>query len=286
MKNNKLTNSTVHAIFYFLLYICFSCFSITIMADETVVLSTRDGVTQRILWMPRDDAVASVILFPGGGGRIKITDDGDIKIGGNFLVRTRDDFVNQKLNVAVFDAPSDHYTKKGMKTDFFRASTEHAEDISAVIDYIKKQDTVPIWLVGTSRGTESAANGAIRLADKIDGLVLTSSMTEENKKGVSLPEMQLHDIKVPTLVVHHEDDECRVTTPEGAVGIKDALTSVSKVVLKYFSGGDEPISNPCKAKSAHGYLGIENEVVKYIADFIKTSNPIAGNIKQSGKAGS
>ena len=272
MKNNKLSNRYALATFYSLLYIVLSGFSASILADEAVGLTTREDVTQRILWMPREGATASVILFPGGGGRIKITDDGDIKIGNNFLVHTRDQFADQQLNVALFDAPSDHYTKKGMKIDNFRASSEHAEDISAVIDYIKKQTTVPVWLVGTSRGTESAANAAIRLADKIDGLVLTSSVTEENRKGVSLPEMQLNEIKVPTLIVHHEEDACRVTTPEGAMIIKDALTNASKVELKYFSGGDEPISKPCKAKSAHGYLGIENKVVNYIADFIKTNS--------------
>lgn len=272
MKNNKLSNSNTLIILYFLLYIALSSFSASLLADETVDLATREGVTQRFLWMPRDDAMASVILFPGGGGRIKISDDGDIKIEGNFLVRTRDKFASQQLNVAVFDAPSDHYTKQGMKTDEFRASAEHAEDISAVIDYIKKQATVPVWLVGTSRGTESAANAAIRLANKIDGLVLTSSVTEENRKGVSLPEMQLSKIKAPTLVIHHKADECRITTPEGAQVINDSLTNASKVELKYFSGGDEPISKPCKAKSAHGYLGIEGEVVNYITDFIKANS--------------
>lgn len=269
INNNKLGKFTGPALFYFLLYIVITGFSNTIHADEPIDLASRGDVTQRILWMPREEAVASVILFPGGSGRIKITDDGDINRGGNFLVRSRDLFAGHQLNVAVFDAPSDHYTSKGMLTDLFRNSAEHAKDISAVITYINKQASVPVWLVGTSRGTESAANGAIHLQGQVDGLVLTASMTEENRKGVSLPEMQLHNIKVPTLIVHHEYDECRVTTPEGAKIIKDALTSAPRVELKYFSGGDDPISKPCKAKSAHGFLGIEEQVVRYIADFIK-----------------
>ncbi|WP_455216883.1 alpha/beta hydrolase [Kaarinaea lacus] len=272
MENNRLTTKTRHALFYSLLYIAITSFSSVLHADETIGLTTRGDVTQRILWMPREGAQASVLLFPGGGGRIQITDQGDIEREGNFLVRTRDLFAGHKLNVAVLDAPSDYYTEKGMKTDLFRSSAKHAEDIAAVVSYIKKQAAVPVWLVGTSRGTESAANGAIRLAGQVDGLVLTSSMTEENRKGISLPEMQLGEIKVPTLIVHHQNDECRFTTPDGARVIKDAMTSASKVELKYFSGGDKPKSKPCKAKSAHGYLGIEKEVVKYIADFIKSNS--------------
>ncbi len=38
-----------------------------------------------------------------------------------------------------------------------------------------------------------------------------------------------------------------------------------------FSGGDEPISQPCKAKSYHGFLGIEKQVVDYIFEFIKNN---------------
>lgn len=148
------------------------------LADETVNLTTRGDVTQHFLWMPRDGAVASVILFPGGKGKIKVTDDGDIKKGGNFVVRSRDKFANHKLNVAVFDAPSDHYGKKGMKDGAFRYSDEHIKDIATVITNIKKETKVPVWLIGISRGTESAAYGAIPLAEMIDGLILTASVTE------------------------------------------------------------------------------------------------------------
>jgi len=238
-------------------------------ADETVDLTTRGDVTQRFLWMPRDGAIASVILFPGGKGKIKITDDGDIKKGGNFVVRSRDKFASHKLNVAVFDAPSDQYGKKGMKDGAFRYSDDHIKDIAAVITYIKKESKVPVWLVGTSRGTESAAYGAIRLAEMIDGIILTASMSEENDNGVSLPEMELNKITVPTLIISHEDDQCHVTTPEGSKTIKDGLTKAPRVELKYFKGGDSPRSSPCKAKSAHGFLGIEADVVSYIAEFIK-----------------
>ena len=241
-------------------------------ADETIDLKTRGDVSQRFLWMPRDGATDSVILFSGGKGKIKLEDDGEIRKGGNFLVRSRNQFAKQKLNVAVFDAPSDHYGKKGMKVDFFRDSKEHTKDIDAVINYIKEKVNTPVWLVGTSRGTESAANGAINLPGKIDGLILTASMAAENNKGVSLPEMELHKITVPTLIVSHEDDMCHVTPPEGSEDIKDGLTNASKVEVKYFSGGDESTSKPCKAKSAHGFLGIEAEVVDYIANFIKVNS--------------
>ena len=52
----------------------------------------------------------------------------------------------------------------------------HASDIGAMAAYLKKQAAVPVWLVGTSMGTFSAAGGAIA-AEDVDGLVLTSTIT-------------------------------------------------------------------------------------------------------------
>ena len=43
----------------------------------------------------------------------------------------------------------------------FRMSGQHAGDISAVAAHLKKQADLPVWLVGTSMGTFSAAGGAI-----------------------------------------------------------------------------------------------------------------------------
>jgi pimeloyl-ACP methyl ester carboxylesterase len=75
--------------------------------------------------------------------------------------------------VAVVDAPSD---RQGGMNAIFRMSGAHAGDISALAGYLKKQANIPVWLVGTSMGTFSAAGGAIAARD-VDGLVLTSTVT-------------------------------------------------------------------------------------------------------------
>ena len=95
------------------------------------------------------------------------------------LVRTRDDFAAHGFAVAVVDAPSDRKERKGMRGGF-RNSAEHVTDIDAVTAHLKKTVRVPVWLIGTSRGTESAAYVAIHAKEKIAGVVLTSSMTEDN----------------------------------------------------------------------------------------------------------
>lgn len=242
-------------------------------AEEFVSLASRPDVSQKLaIIQPEQTAVASVILVPGGKGKIKISqdDDGAAVIGreGNFLVRTRAQFAKQGFVVAVIDAPSDRYSKQGMLNGF-RDSAEHRTDLIAVVDYLNQKYHLPVWVVGTSRGTESTAQLAIHASNKLKGIVLTSSMSEENAKGTSLPEMDLGKITVPTLLVAHEDDQCDYTPASGAQTIKAKLTAAPIVEVKLFNGGDDPISKPCKAKSQHGFLGIETQVVDYIGNFIR-----------------
>lgn len=246
--------------------------TISTQAADLITLKTRADVEQKfILIKPDKPAVASVILFAGGKGALDLSSSfGSPSIGwgnNNFLVRTRDLFAEQGFIVAVVDAPSDRQSKRGMKRGF-RDSVEHVNDIDHVISYLKKHTNVPVWLVGTSRGTESATTLAINSKQQPHGLVLTSSMTEENGGGTAVTEMDIESITLPTLITAHENDGCRHTPPEGAEEIKNMLTAAKKVEVKIFSGGDET-GNPCRALSYHGYLDIEQDVVNYISKFIK-----------------
>ncbi len=242
------------------------------MQDELVTLETRPGVSQQFLLIKPENPVASVILFAGGHEALNMRHhSGKIRFGSrrnNFLVRSREDFANHGFVVAVVDAPSDR--KDGMVG--FRNSAEHVGDIGTVIAYLKKSFGLPVWLIGISRGTESAAYVAIHSTEEIGGLVLTSSVTERSKKGEAVTSMALDRIRVPTLVVAHESDECRVTPPEGAKEITQRLVSSPRVDVKYFSGGYGPKSKPCGGLSAHGFFGIEGKVVAAIADFIKSTS--------------
>jgi pimeloyl-ACP methyl ester carboxylesterase len=259
------------------LLIILSCFIGTFSpaqahALELISLKTRPGETQTFILIKTDNPVASVILFVGGHGNLKLSSVSGIPDIGwgknNFLVRTRNAFAEHGLMVAVVDAPSDKKGKKGMLGGF-RNSEEHVTDIDAVIAYLRKEAPVPVWLVGTSRGTESAARVAISSHEKPDGLILTSSMTESNKGGSAVTELALSNIKIPTMIIAHREDMCRHTPSKGAEEIKRKLTSAPRIEVSYFTGGDTPRSDPCKALSAHGFLGIEDEVVKDIVHFIQ-----------------
>lgn len=55
----------------------------------------------------------------------------------------------------------------------------------------------------------------------------------------------------------------------GAESIMKALERASVRELMTFEGGSAPISEPCEASSAHGYLGLEPQVVSAIAAWIR-----------------
>ena len=241
----------------------------TVAADQKSfhsIPSEREGAEQPFWLIEPDNATHSVILFAGGSG---VLDMGEYGIGqeGNFLVRTRSQFAAQGLVVAVVDRPTDR--KKLFR---FRTTKKHAKDIKAVILFLQERHpNKPIWLVGTSRGTISVANIAARFHGKAapDGIVLTSSVTRKSKKNLdSLEDIDLSAITAPTYIVHHEDDECKVTPYDEAKELMDALSSVEVKEFKGFSGGRSP-GKPCKGKSYHGFMGIEDEVVKSITDWIK-----------------
>ena len=250
--------------------------SVHAASANLVSIQTPRGVQQAfILVSPPQKPVASVILFAGGDGALGLTGASSMKWGAaNFLVRTRNMFAARGLMVAVVDAPSDH--KDGMNA-VFRMSPAHARDIEAVAAHLKKQADVPVWLVGTSMGTFSAAGGAIG-AKNVSGLVLTSTITRadpdwkiarSHRDGVA--SMALPQIPVPVLIVSHSKDGCKFTPAADASKLKDRLTKAPRTEIELLDGGAAPISDPCEAKAQHGFFGIEAKAVDTIARFIKVN---------------
>ena len=249
-------------------------------ASETLVkLTTPRGVSQSFLLIkPEQPPAAAAILFAGGHGALGLSGPGKMRWGsGIFLVRTRDTFVRHGLMVAVMDAPADQ--QSGMNA-IFRMGAAHAGDIGAVAARLRAEANVPVWLIGTSMGTFSAAGGAIG-AKGIDGLVLTSTITRAQPTWLiagshphGVASMSLPRIPAPTLIMSHRHDGCSITPAADAPKLKARLTAAKPAEIVVLDGGVPPISKPCEAKSQHGFFGIEDEAVAAIARFVKTHPPI------------
>ncbi len=247
-----------------------ACFPMLAQAQEIVTLPPRPGVTQSyfLASVPKKQQ-AIAVLFPGSGGLIRLrTENEQIKFSsGNFLVRSRSEFTRRGVVVAIIDAPSDQQGGWGM-SDEFRLGGEHFIDISAVVaDLNRRFPGLPLFLVGTSRGSVSAAALAARFGQPLAGSVLTSSMfrqTGRNSRepGPGLSRFDFATIKIPLLFVHHVSDQCEVT-PYG-----DAQRLSDKYPLIAVLGGLTPKSDPCEAFSQHGFYGKESETVGEIVNWM------------------
>lgn len=243
-------------------------------ADQASLVSikTPRGVTQKFILIKPEKPAASVILFAGGLGALGLKNATTMTWGtGNFLVRVRTRFAAHGLMVAVADTPSDK--PKGLFGSF-RLTKTHAADIEAIAAYLKGQAGVPVWAVGTSLGSFSAASGAI-YGRNIDGLVLTSSTTRalpnwpiaaSHPHGVA--SMPLDRFKGPALVLSHVKDGCEVSPAADSEKLRKALRNAKPVEVVLLEGGEARHPNPCEAMGYHGFLGIEDKAVETMARFI------------------
>ncbi len=232
---------------------------------EDVYIPTRAGVRQRLLIARAANAGdKAVILFKGGSGTPITYDEGkNLSFVDNFLVRSSPLFARAGFVTAIADAPSD---RSGGMDDHFRASKEHHADIRAAVDFLVSEGVREVFLVGTSRGTVSVAYlASVMTHPKVKGYVLTAS--------VETIIFDAERIEHPVLMAHHADDECRVTTIGGA---QSAYRSITKSPRKHFitiTGGDMSLTHPCRAMSAHGFIGAERETVGVIVEWMNGGTP-------------
>jgi len=236
----------------------------TARAEDIVILSTRGDVTQSyLLSSPAvGKARAVAVLFPGGAGKVELEREaGRVLLDrGNFLVRSRRLFAGSGIVAAVMDAPSDQ--PRGME-DEFRLSSAHAEDTGRVVADLKSRfPGLPVFLVGTSRGTISAASAGRHLGAGVDGVVLTSTLFLASRRQPGLSGFDFSSISIPLLFVHHVDDGCDYTPYSAAKRLAARYPVVS------VSGGLPPQSKPCDAMTPHGFLGREADAVDAIAKWM------------------
>jgi hypothetical protein len=248
------------------------------LSSELIKLKTRLGVTQKFLLIKSKNPIATVVLLEGGPGILKLSSFMGkplIERSKGFLARSRKEFVKHGFMVALLDAPSDR-ASEGM-TPTFRIGNEYAQDMKAVVSYLKQEENIPLWLVGMSLGSFSAPNGAIRIKEGVDGLILASSVSSAPKRREiagthpnGILDMDLARITVPTLITAHKNDKCKGSSPSGAPKIKKALINAPVAEIKYFTGSKLSLTWECGPLSPHGYYGIEDQIISAIAEFIKS----------------
>jgi hypothetical protein len=223
--------------------IAFSATTFAARADETVTA----GGAQAVLIKPHGAAKGSLILLAGGNGQLNIGPGGAIgSLKGNQVVRTRHAYAERGFAVLVPDANI---------------------DLAAAVKYMAAI-AKPVTLVGTSRGTQRAAEG-IAAGARPDALVLTSGfLSPQSGQGVNRHVIKLvggsPSVLPRTLVIHHRHDGCRYTLPSGVQPFLD--WSKGKASVIWLDGGANN-GDPCQAGGHHGFAGLDSQVVDAVVKF-------------------
>jgi len=233
------------------------------VAAERITVDTTRGAKQSFLFAAPAQPKAAAVLFMGGAGEHELKPSGH---GGtsssNFLIRIFDELVRTEAIAAAVDVPDDK-RKASLR---YRVGPHEAEDTGAVIAYLRSRANVPVWLIGTSVGTFSADDATIRAPGAAAGLVLTSTFTtprQGEQTNSRLPQgvvdMDLPLLRLPVLIMAHEDDSWECSPPSGAEALKSRLTGSPRVAVAMISGGKSAKSGPCDPLSPHGYFDAERK---------------------------
>lgn len=243
---------------------------------EPIVLKPRSNVTLTYHFTdaPVQPRRGAVILFVGRAGVLAT-------VKGNFLLRARPLFLQAGYAVAIPDVPTDH--PDGL-LGHYRSSFEHAAgDIRAILyDVHDRVGMSPIWLIGTSRGSISAASGGAWLSSvtpaswMLTGLVLTSTVAKKDPDleygADTVFDVPLGKITAPVLLLGHAKDTCATSLPKYMEYIREKLSGTSVKKMELVEGGlSAPPDglSPCEAKSPHGFWNSEIEAVQHIVSFMK-----------------
>ena len=238
---------------------------------EVVSISTRPGIkVAYLLGQPAssDDKVI-FLIFNGGDGSapFETLEQGKINLSVNFLTRSAPLFIKSGASVAIVVPPSDRTHGMGCG---FRSSDEHLQDTKKVIESLVERGFKEIFLAGHSNGTLSAAWAGSKISDEhIKGVVLASAVGAMGGRLTDACYVGFHISKVryPVLMVHHKDDACPATPFTDAIKLKSSITT--KATLVEVHGGGNPKGDPCRNGHYHGFIGMDEEVVKLILDWSK-----------------
>ena len=211
----------------------------------------------RTLLIPSPKPKALVMLFSGGGGLLKIQDDGVIKSRHTF-VRSRFLWLQYQIDAVLVDTP---YDLGDLKRGNLRERQDHMARVGEVVRYYKNKTGLPIWIFGHSMGTSTATYFASQLNEQsrlLAGMVIAGTI-----RSASLEE----GVSFPVLGIHHLDDACAGTPVSATRRIIESRPTQYISKMELIEGGISE-GNVCESFAYHGFNQTESELVKRAAQFI------------------
>jgi hypothetical protein len=214
--------------------------------SDQLVLTAQysDGeVVPYLLTTNTDHPKYAFIIMPGGDGimnpRLDSNGNTAFDYGGNFLIRSRDLFAADNAVVAATNA------------------TSSDDRVLAIVkDIERRYGSIPIYVMGTSRSTLASMSLAKSMDGRLAGFIHTSSMSQVDWFNTK-------NLKSRQLLVHHEDDGCRLTPYRSAKSSSESYGTHLITVEDGNTTGD-----PRQAFGYHGFNGKEQEVVNQIKAWV------------------
>jgi hypothetical protein len=208
-----------------------------------------------------------VALFPGHPGIMRLREQGGqlrYDLGGNMLVRSRRQWLDDETLVAVIDAPSDEWASFSQR---FRETPRYGADVAALIAEIGRKFGIDDWTyVGTSEGSISAFHAGRMNPALARRVILTASVIRAGRNGPGLSSVNYAELKAKLLWVNHEDDPCNFTLYH----LVKSAAQQSGAPLVTVRGGGPARGEACQAFTQHGFVGVERETVLAMREWIKT----------------
>ena len=213
----------------------------------------KDDAPTRTLFIPTQNAKAVVLLFPGGGGMLRLRDDGSTT---NFhtFVRSKNLWAQYGIDAVLVDTPYD----LGNGRAHSRSIRDHQQRILNVVRYYREKLNLPVWIFGHSMGTVSVTefvNGGKDRAKLVSGVIVAGTFRSASVDS---------EILNPVLAIHHGCTSTPVSTSESIVKNRPS-NSVSQYIP--IDGGVSE-GDVCGSKAYHGFNEKESEFIKAAAQFI------------------
>jgi hypothetical protein len=211
----------------------------------------------RTLLIPVAKPKALVLLFPGGGGMLRLKSDGSTRNRHTF-VRSVDQWAQYQIDAVLVDTP---YDLGDLRRGNLRERQDHMDRVGEVVQYYKNKTKLPIWIFGHSMGTSTASYFASQFSERsklLSGIIIAGTIrTASLDDGVS----------IPVLGIHHQDDACAGTPVSATQKIIEGRPTKYVSKLEIIEGGMTE-GNVCEAFAYHGFNQTESEFVKRAAQFI------------------
>jgi alpha/beta superfamily hydrolase len=220
------------------------------------VPSKSDGPTRTLL-ISAPNPKAIVLLYPGGGGLLRLQDDGSTR-NHHTYVRSIDLWAQYQIDAVLVDTP---YDLGDLRRGDLRDRDNHLQRVNEVVEFYQKKLNLPVWIFGHSMGTSTVSNFLNSNSDnqkKLAGAIIAGTI-----RTASIND----DVVIPVQAIHHKQDACLGSLPENSERIIQGRPKEFQSNLTFIDGGITE-GNVCEAFAYHGFNQTEAQLIQAVAQFI------------------